>query len=274
VLAAAAGIGALTDRWIDAIGARIRNEASFGILGAALARLIALQRGEAVLGAGELARLSSVIEACFDRGLWLFEGLRGENAPFDPAEVGAVRSLRDALRFAPAPLASSEARALALCERRIADRECPPSLRGAALGFVWSARSGESDDEARAVAALGAAARPASMGDFLGGLFVLARAEVSRASGLLRAIDHALQRFTDSDFFAGLPALRQAFSFFPPRERLGLAERLLAATGQSIHEASALLSTTDPAIAARGFEVDRAIDATIERFGLARKEPR
>jgi hypothetical protein len=270
VLAAAAGIHSLTDRWIDAIGARVREEASFGALGVALARLLLLHRGEAVLGARELARLSAVIAAAFERGLWLFEGIRGGDAPFDPAEVGAVRALRDALRFAAEALAEDEARAIAVCDRRVLDRECPPALRGAALGFSWS---GARDvGEARAIAALRDAARPASIGDFLAGLFVLARAEVVHTPGLLRAIDRAVSDFSDGDFSIGLPALRQAFSFFPPRERLGLARALLEAAGETAIDPGAILSDVDPSVAARGLEIDRAIDRTLERFGLARED--
>jgi hypothetical protein len=271
VLAAAAGIHSLTDRWIAAIAARVRVEPSFGALGAALARLVILHRGEAVLGAAALARLGLVIAAAFDRGLWLFEGIRGAGAPFDPAEVGTVRALRDALRFASDAVTDDEPRAIAVCERRVVDRECPPALRGAALGLLWSAGGA---DETRAIAALGEAARPSTLGDFLGGLFVLARAEVVRAAGLLRAIDRAVSDFAESDFLIGLPALRQAFSFFPPRERLSLARALVEASGEAEMDPSAILSGVDPAVAVRGIELDRAIDRTIERFGLARKERR
>src|SRR5262249_17522862 len=98
VEAALAGISALAARWLGAIGAQVGREASFTALGAALERLLALFRGEAVLAARESADLARVIGACFERGLWLFESVQGANAPLDAGHLVAVRAMRDVTR--------------------------------------------------------------------------------------------------------------------------------------------------------------------------------
>ena len=266
VEAALAGIDALTGPWLASIAELVAREASFGALGAALGRLLVLHRGEAVLGMSAIADLGGVIERCFDRGLWLFEGVQGASSAFDEAQVLAVRALRDVIRHAGNGLAVEAARAHAVCERRIADAGAPAGIRGAALGMLWSSRAAaESTDEARAVKALAALARPDSMGDFLAGLFALAREQVVRARALLGAVDGVVVGFSREQFLTALPALRQAFAYFPPREKLAIAESLLE-TGDG---AMALVTASvDTAALARGAEIDRRATELARRFGL------
>src|SRR5262249_48914107 len=73
--------------------------------------------------------------------------------------------------------------------------------------------------------------RPESFGDFLGGLSALAPKEGTRARSLLATIDASVSGFMREDFLIALPALRQAFAFFPPRERLAIAEAVLEIGG-------------------------------------------
>ena len=267
--AALAGIAALTSRWLSSIEALVATEPSFAVLGAALGRLLLLFRGEAVLSARETQDLARVIEACFTRGLWLFEGITGANAPAVQGLLDAVRAMRDATRAASGGrFALDEARARAVCDRRVVDVGAPSSIRGAALGYAWSVwgREEASEEAARAVVVLKSVARADTMGDFLAGLFALAREEVLRTPELLAAIDVAVTDFTQDDFFVALPALRQAFAYFPPRERLGIAESLVEASGL---DPMALLDVSvDATAAARGHERDRAARALASRFGL------
>ncbi len=269
VEAALAGISGLTDRWLASIESLIAREPSLAALGVALARLLLLWRGEAVLGARELGALGKVLVSCFERGLWLLEGIRGENAAYDQKLVDAVVALRNVLRYGKEPLGLDGTRAHAVCERAVADGTTPASIRGAALGFLWSTE-GEVDTD-RAVRALRSASRPEAIGDFLAGLFALAREQVVRAPELVSAVDTSITGFGRDDFFIALPALRQAFSFFPPRERLAIAESLVAATEAGAGprlDARSLIDRVEVSAVAASFELEKRVDDVLARYGL------
>ena len=262
--AALAQIPELAERALAGILRVVGAEASLARLGFALERLLALRRGELVLGSRGQAEIYRVIEACFDRGLWLFEGEQGPTAPLDPRQVAAVRALRDAPQAEPA---LDLARARAVARRRTADEQAPPALRGAALGLVWSTRpDGEPEDASTSVRAM---AHPRTFGDFLGGLFALAREEVVRRPDLLAVIDEAMTGFLRDDFMVALPSLRQAFAYFPPRERLAIAERVLALSGESAHGAAELVfAPVDADVVVAGARLDRAAAELAARFAL------
>jgi hypothetical protein len=269
--AATCGLQALSGRALREVERRIAVEPSFGLLGGAIERLLALRRGDAVLGPGGKLALSGVLSACFERGLWLLEGVRGASAPLDEQQVGAVCALRDLARLPAAELPLDRVRARAVCERRARDAEAPPALRGACLGFLWShERSDErAAAEAAAVAAARALARPETFGDFLGGLFALARDEVVRARELLGAIDSVLDGFGRESFLIALPALRLAFAYFPPRERLSIAEGVLALHGTPAADPMALVRPgVEAALYRRGAALDGAAVALALDYGL------
>jgi hypothetical protein len=269
VEAALAGIAGLTDRWLATIGELIGREASLADLGSALAKLLALWRGEAVLGAKDLGALGEVIATCFERGLWLLEGIRGDNAAYDQRLVDAIVALRDVLRWGRDPLGLDVVRAHAVCERAAWDPTAPASIRGACLGFLWSTE-GAVDSE-RAVKALRASSRPETIGDFLSGLFALAREQTVRAPDLVGAVDSAVTNFGRAEFFVALPALRQAFGFFPPRERLQIAQSLIELGGEpgAKVDPRALMERVEVTAVAAAFELEARVDAVVARFGLA-----
>jgi hypothetical protein len=277
--AALCGIAALASRWLSELSARIAHEPSLAALGAATAKLLHLYRDDIFEEMRASPELGRVLAALWNRGLWLFEGMRGENAPFVDAEVYAVRALRDLLRHGPPEVKAERGRGHAVCTRRVTDDGAPPALRGAALGMKWSTTDpapsaehgsgGLGEDEERAVAALRAAWRPEVAGDYLAGLFVLAREEVARSKSLLAAIDAALASMLREDFFVALPSMRLAFSFFPPQEKLRIAEALLARDGAGPHHATALLHLdVSAADIQRGARIDRAAADLAKRFGL------
>ena len=340
-----AGILALTTRWLGEMRALVATEASLTELGHALGRLVGLARGEGLVsGAGAANNeLTAVFEACYDRGLWLFEGVTGATAAFDEGHVEAVRALRDAVRHSdrhadrhasglspygpgasgvspyrpgasglspsgppsgpPSGLSPSgpgaslnRAHGRAVCERRSVDAEAPPALRGAALGFLWSveadethdapvdavaAESAQSAQSERALLALRGAARPETLGDFLAGLFALARGELLMPDNrLLQAIDETVSGFAEHDFFVALPALRQAFAYFPPRERLAIAEVIVGTggtgrvgddretAGASADPMSLLHAPASPETVMRGREQEARARALGVRYGL------
>jgi hypothetical protein len=216
-----------------------------------------------------------VVEACYDRGLWLLEGLVGPEEPASEPVLEAMAGLRDAARFGSgrygATLNLPAARAEGVMRRRAVDPQAPPAVRGAALGYLWS--SGEWADPAEAVAhateAVRAAARPQNLGDFLAGLFRLSREEVGAAPALIQVIDGLVQELILDDYLIALPALRMAFGFFPPMERRRLAEQIVGLHGGQVSEARSLLRLDiPPTEVLRGAQLDRSVTARAARFGL------
>ncbi|HZV02431.1 MAG TPA: DUF5682 family protein [Planctomycetota bacterium] len=261
--AAFTGIGSLAARVLELVARCVGAEPSLAELGAALARILALHGHDALLGAAGSKELALVIRAAFERGLWLVEGLQGTRA--DEEEVEAFLALRDSLRVSA--LGLDQARALAVMDRCAADRSVAPPLRGAALGFLWSA--GTDPMEERAIQALRGAAQPHVLGDFLAGLFALAREQVLEAPGLVRALDEVLGGLDRRAFLVALPALRLAFSWFPPSEKERLARSVLALHGgDPLRARSYLELAVDPEEVARGLALDEATTERARRFGL------
>jgi hypothetical protein len=199
--------------------------------------------------------------------------------------VNAIAALRDTARTRHAANSNDDnnrTALLAVCERCSANDDAPPAIRGAALGVQWSlgaltARTPLGDDNnaaedagtQAAIAAVRRMAGPTVVGDFLAGLFALARAEVSRGGAVIAAVDEVVAAMPEPDFLIALPALRLAFSFFPPREKVNVAEQVAAHHGASPAAGRQLLTlTVDADVTASGRAIDDAVQALLVRYGL------
>jgi len=268
------GIERLSTRLLDELSSLVGREPALGKLGRAQQRLLALYRHDVLLGGQGSPALGRVLESAFARGLWLFEGVTGPTAPADEALLGAILALRDSVRFLSPQLSLDVSGAAAAMQRRLADTQAPPALRGAALGYAWSL-GGLGDHaaaESVAISALRKAALPTTLGDFLAGLFALAREELVSESGrrLLGALDELLGGMLLDDFMTALPALRMAYSYFPPSERERIAENLLVLHGRSSRQARGFLrlaADTETLAAARLLE--SRVDELERRFALS-----
>jgi len=129
----------------------------------------------------------------------------------------------------------------------------PPGVAGAGL------------DPLRAVRG---AFLPESAGDWLAGLFALAREEVLHTTAMIGLLDELLSGMAADDFLIAVPALRQAFEFFPPREREIIAGRLLERRGLSGTGRGLLRGVTNPELVAAGMLLDDRVDAVLRREGL------
>jgi hypothetical protein len=98
-----------------------------------------------------------------------------------------------------------------------------PVVRGGALGARWSV--GEVDG-AQVRQQMWPFADPGVLGDFLSGLFALAREQVQRQRDLVLGVHGLLAGYSDDQLLAALPALRLAFTWFTPREKHHLAATL------------------------------------------------
>jgi hypothetical protein len=267
------GIGQLSERLLDDLGPLVSREPELGKLGKAQHRLLALYRHDTLLGSQGSPALGRVLEAAFERGLWLLEGITGPTAPADAGLIAAVVALRDSVRFTAPKLRLDASLASATMRRKVSDAHAPPALRGAALGYLWSLGTFGDNGAAEALAtsALRKAALPSTLGDFLAGLFALAREELAadNEARLLRTLDELLRGMSLEDFLIALPALRMAHAYFPPRERERIAERLLVLHGKGSQHARGFLKlSADPETLSAARSLEARVDELEQRFGL------
>jgi hypothetical protein len=263
-----AGLLALGDQVLARLARAIDSERSLADLGAALARLVAAYEYGALFGAAGHPTLRAVIEASFERGLWLLEGATG-SGPLD-ADVQAVSALVRALRggalAGPAAAPKAE-RAASVLARRAADPHAPPALRGASLGALV-AGAGLFAGAFSPAQALAAVRRtpPRELGDLLVGLFALAREPMQADPSLALTVDAALVGMTEAEFLAQLPSLRLAFAWFPPRERARIAGGAARLHGAS--SGRPLLRAVQAGAVGEGRAIDRKAADAARRWGL------
>jgi hypothetical protein len=114
------------------------------------------------------------------------------------------------------------------------------------------------------------AGRPDVLGDFLAGLFAVAREQVLDAEppGIVGLLDEVIGRFGDADFLVALPSLRLAFSWFPPREREAIASHLLDLRGLQGSARSLLRLQAEPALVAGARALEARVDDLLAREAL------
>ena len=273
--AALCGLDELSERVVADVARLVGAAADVGDVGALLASALGLWRHDRLLGAAGNVALAGVVDAASARVLWLLEGIRGGPAPADEGRLAAVVAVRDAVVHAEAVLSVARQAVVDLFLRSAApDR--PPDLQGASVGMVWALDEAGAAGASAAERAVRRAGRPEVLGDFLAGLFAVAREQVLDAEppGIVGLLDELIGRFADADFLVALPSLRLAFSWFPPRERQAIADRLLDQRGVKGSAASLLRLHADPALVARARAVEARVGDLLDREALLGPRPR
>ncbi len=265
-----AGVSDFSARALESIFTSVSRANELGSLGQALSVTLTLWRHDALFGATHSAAFGELIAASVERLLWLVDGLHAGAAPAEPSRLAALVAVRDAIVHASAAL-NIDADAAVFVMRRVAsDPKAPSDLRGGALGFVWSL--GGTVDAAQAIQSVSASA---ALGDWLAGLFALAREQVlalEHADEVLAALDTTVRNLSDHEFLVALPALRTAFAYFPPRERETIAKHLISGLGGSGPDRRLPRLAHDPAELARANALDAQVAALLDREGLLRRE--
>lgn len=261
--AALCGSGQLSDRVLHDVTRAVAAAPEMGPVGRVLAVVLALWRHDHLLGTARTGTLGAVVKAGVERVLWLAEGVYGGAAPAESARIDALVAVRDALVHAQSALGLDREAALAVAARIASNADVPPDLRGAAFGFAWSLGA-----QVEPVRAVRGAFAPASVGDWLAGTFALAREEVLAADGVLDLLDELLSGMGEQEFLIALPALRQAFAYFPPRERETIARHVLARRGVAGSGRALLRLPTAPDVVAAGRDLDERVNALLAREGL------
>lgn len=275
------GLDSLAGSILDQVATAVGNENSLPVLGEALGRLLSLWRDDRLLGAARSAQLVKIVEAAFERGLWLAESIQGPTAPADKERLKAIVAMRDVLKVDQSPdqdtLDVDERIAWDAFSRISVSEDAPPGMRGAALGLLWSSGYWSSSEEAATGArdALERSSHPTIIGDFLAGLFALAREEAVSAKGLISTVDRTLGEMHDREFIQALPSLRLGFEYFPPKEREHLARRIIGIHGGDASDAKALTQKliVAPDVIAEGAALSEQLALTLRTYGLEPLHP-
>ncbi|MFF3957877.1 DUF5682 family protein [Streptomyces sp. NPDC001890] len=276
------GMGGFSEQLLGELSSCVSELLVSGPLGEILATALGLWRHDRVFGMARGPLLAAVIGGATGRLLWLLEGARGSSG-VDFPRLRAVVAVRDAVLHAPELLSVTREVTAGIARRISKDPQAPVDLRGGMFGLARSlgrvpGSPGASGDPAEAVRAAARAGADA-LGDWLAGLFALARDEVTGVVGdddgpgggaesLIDVLDGLVGALSDDEFLSGLPALRQAFAFFPPRERDRIAARLLERRGVRGSSRSLLRTTADPLLIARARALEESVSRLLARYEL------
>ena len=263
VQSAQAGIETMSAALLDELSGLIHEEAQFGGAAAALDHLLYLFCFDEAFGTTNLPQIESILSDAFTRSLWLLESL-GQTADRSGTHVSGMRSLLETFQRAAEPLSLNKDEFTDVLGRVEADDHKPSEVRGAAAGILWTL--GAADNE-RILTDLLMFTDPNDLGDFLAGLFAVAREVTQRDPQLVRTIDRLLLEFSSDDFQAALPSLRLAFSYFAPREKHYLLTTLFESLGlKSVRPLAAL--AVNEATAAEALAVEERIFEAVAKYGL------
>ncbi|MDX8054500.1 DUF5682 family protein [Lentzea sp. BCCO 10_0798] len=254
------GISALSGRVKQTLNEGVRETGDLAALGSVLSGVLGLWRHDRLFGTRKDPLLGSVIDVGTARVLWLIEGLHGGPAPADPHRLKAMAATRDAVLHARSALSLDVVDVTGVATRVSNDVQAPPDLRGAALGLAWTLGSQPDVSKVRSIRALG---------DWLTGLFAVAREEVLASPDLVGVLDELVSAMDEEEFLVALPALRLAFSYFPPRERETIAATVLSHRGVEGSAKGVTRLTVDPITVAEAMAIEKRVDALLVKGGLA-----
>ena len=247
-----AGVMPLADALRTRVAEIIHQDGDLASVARAIDHLLFLFSWDDTLGARGTAETGVLLKAAFERSVWLLES--GSPGATAQQEVEAVKLMRDAFERAEQPMALDRAVFAESLARVQADAQRSPAQRGACAGALWSLNQADPEHIRRDLRLF---ATPEHLGDFLTGLFALAREEAQRDPALLRAVHDVVITWNDDSFLTALPSLRLAFMYFTAREKVYLAKGLFEAsadTSQPESEPVPLAVSTAEAAQAMAFE--------------------
>jgi hypothetical protein len=261
--AALAGLTELAGSLLERLKELVRTDGNYFTVTGALGHLLYLYRYDVVLQTAGHGEIGALVTQAYQRGLWLLEGL-GQVSGQDAELLEGLRALRETFERCEQSLTLDRAELLQVLGRIGSNRGQRPLVRGGVSGAQWSLGAANGDEVS---AALKQFADPNHLGDFLTGLFALAREQVQRQRGILLGINDMFGNYGDEDFLTALPALRLAFTYFTPREKHHLALTLREALGlEKTPELAAL--TVDTATAARALAFEGRLFASLEKYSI------
>jgi hypothetical protein len=259
-----AGLDSIAGELQDRLAVLIRQDGDFLAVTGALGHLLYLFRHDATLGSRGRTDVASLLVEAFARGLWLLEGL-GQVTGHDAELIDGVRALLHTFEQCAAESRLDRVEFLDVLARVGDEASQTPVVRGAAYGALWTLGAADPD---RVRTELKLFADPSKLGDFLTGLFGLAREAVQRQIGLILGIDELLAGYSAESFLEALPSLRLAFTYFTPREKHHMALTLLQALGVKPAEASMAALEVSHETAARAMVFESRLFRAMQQFGV------
>lgn len=241
----------------------IREDSDFFGMARALSHLLYLYHYDAVLGAAKTGSIGEILREAFARSLWLLETL-GQVQGQDKALLEGIYLLVETLLRAGPQLDLDQEELVSIFQRIAADSSQPALLRGAAAGALWTLGRCALTQVHHSMEACAA---PEKVGDFLTGLFHLARETAQRDAGLVESLDRIVRAYDADAFLEALPALRLAFAYFAPREKHYLIQTLMQPVERADRPGLASLSVS-PEAAAQALVFEAHVFAALKKYGL------
>ncbi len=216
------GLEVLAEDVFEVISQLIAEDGDFFSVAAALGHIAFIDSYHDVFGRKATDPVEPLLEETYRRTIWLFEAL-GNIGDQMKQLVESVRTLHITFtkkyRSNPAHYADYTG----VFSRIANDRDQSPVTRGCATGGLFSL--GEVDTES-VLKTIQSFSDPVELGDFLVGLFSLAREAAQQDARLMELLDKLIKQLDDKAFLEMLPGLRLAFTFFTPLEKHQLIDML------------------------------------------------
>lgn len=267
--AALAGLGTQTAELCAALEPLVRSGGDFLAMAQALEHLLYLYHYDTVLEMEHRENLAGILRETWQRCLWLLESL-GRLIGKDRELLRAMQGIVETFERCDGKLGLAGTELSGVLARVEADGGQTALLRGAAAGVLWTLKAASGE---RLLQDLMLFSSPSDLGDFLTGLFALAREAAQREPQLLLALDRLINGYRDTEFLEAMPGLRLAFTSFTPREKhhiaTGLLEQLMTPDERRAGRPAPL-----PALSVSGEDIARAIEfearllESLDRYGI------
>jgi hypothetical protein len=259
-----AGVQELTPEFYPRLVELISQDGDFLSIARSLRHLLYLYRYDEVLGTRSQTDLAAILVEAFQRGLWLLDSLGNTKDGQDLLK--GLAGLVEAYECCGSLLLDRKPEFLQVLERVSQDTSQTALMRGGSIGALWVMGAVGTED---ILATINYYCQPDCLGDFLTGLFHLARETTQRAPSLLLSIDKLLLAYEDNEFLEALPSLRLAFGYFTPREKHLMAKNLLQSTGASNVATSELLAlSVKVEDTVQAIELESRLFALVDRYGF------
>ena len=259
------GLPRLTAQFQQQLTALIQLDNNFFTLAGALDPLLFLYRYDDVLGTADHSEIGELLAIAYQRALWLLGNL-GTLQGNPQQLLQGIKALLSTFERCGQTLGLRRELIVQAFTQISNDTQRSPLLRGAAIGALW--RLAASSEE-KILQELGSVATPEDLGDFLTGLFHLAREVTQRSLDLLKQIDRIIAAFDENAFLEALPSLHLAFTYFTPREKHEISHTLVSAWGLPEESSSQpAVAEVTPEIMAQAQAMEANALSLLTRYGL------
>ena len=257
-----AGVMALfagAKRLLPVVAEAVNEDHSFVSLASAIKTLSFLRGVEHILRIEQMDRIQDIETRALRRTVPMIPALMAADEKEDFALAESLKMLYQIVLLQGGDL--YEEFKEAVCDLTAA-KNAPPSVRGAALGLLYSCGALLLDDVLAHTNAYFASAGESLMssGRFLRGLFLTAKDVVFYSEEFLRGLSGVIEALPYEDFVQLLPDLRLSFTSFSPREINDIAEHVKVVLGIEDSERDAADLTSLPAVDEMVYQIAAAAD--------------